>query len=351
MMILAALLFSQNPSVFAQEAPAGPSAEHFMVDTHVLDNGKVINEIIINGPPEPPLGITRKVVVRPTSEAEAGIVTLAVPAYSWSFGCSTTSAAMIAAYYDRNGYPDMYSGPTNGGVMPMTNNAWPDWVDAYGDSWHQCPLSATHDGLDGRTTKGHVDDYWWGYGNNDPDPFIRNWTEHSYGECTGDFMRTNQYNYDNFDGSTSFWNYTNGAPTHCSDLLSFNIERDGGCGIEDFYESRGYTVEETYNQYADSRGLLYGFTYEQYKAEIDAGRPVMIHVEGHTMVGVGYDDSKSNLMYINDTWDHDTHTMEWGGSYSGMDHVGVTVVRLAPVQGKTKTVPLPAILMLLGQLR
>ena len=349
MMILAALLFLQNLSVFAQEAPSGLSVEHFFVDTHVLKNGKVINEIIINGPPEPPLGFAREVVTLPKSKSEAGIVTLSVPAYNWSFGCSATSAAMIAAYHDRNGYPDMYTGPTNGGVMPMANDVWPDWVDSYGSTRHQCPLSATHEGLDGRTTKGHVDDYWWGYGDNNSDPFFGNWTEHSYGDCTGDFMRTNQYNYDNSDGSTKFWYYPNGAPTHCSDLLSFNINNDGGCGIRDFYESRGYTVVETYSQYADSMGRQYGFTYEQYKAEIDAGRPVMIHVEGHTMVGVGYDDSSSNLIYINDTWDYATHTMEWGGSYAGMDLVGVTVVRLAPVQ--RKAVPLPAIWMLLGEVR
>jgi hypothetical protein len=53
----------------------------------------------------------------------------------------------------------------------------------------------------------------------------------------------------------------------------------------------------------------------------------MIHVTGHTMVGVGYDDA-TNLMYIHDTWDYNTYTMTWGGSYAGMDHYGVTIVHL-----------------------
>ncbi|RLC96118.1 MAG: hypothetical protein DRI77_09015 [Chloroflexi bacterium] len=48
------------------------------------------------------------------------------------------------------------------------------------------------------------------------------------------------------------------------------------------------------------------------------------------MVGVGYDDSSSNLMYIHDTWDYSTHTMIWGGTYSGMSHKGVTIVQLQP---------------------
>ena len=54
----------------------------------------------------------------------------------------------------------------------------------------------------------------------------------------------------------------------------------------------------------------------------------MIHVTGHTMVGLGYDDATS-MMYIHDTWDYSTHTMTWGGTYSGMQHKGVTIVQLA----------------------
>jgi len=65
-------------------------------------------------------------------------------------------------------------------------------------------------------------------------------------------------------------------------------------------------------------------------AEIDAGRPVMINVVGHTMVGVGYDNTSSNLMYIHDTWDYNTYTMIWGSSYAGMQHRAVSIVTLAP---------------------
>ena len=37
------------------------------------------------------------------------------PSYDWVFGCSAVSSAMISAYYDNNGYTNMYTGPTNGG--------------------------------------------------------------------------------------------------------------------------------------------------------------------------------------------------------------------------------------------
>jgi hypothetical protein len=317
------------------KAPA-QSNQYYTVRTITLPDGTNIDEIIINGPPTPPVGYDYiPVGALPEPKPAAGINILPdVPAFDWSFGCSATSAAMISGYYDRTGYPNMYSGPTNGGVMPMDNSDWPDWFD--GSAWrHQCPLSATHNGLDGRTIPGHVDDYWIAYGDPGPDPFIKfGWIEHDYGDCTGDYMKTNQSNYGNSDGSTTFYYYTDGSPTHCYDLPSNYAVRDGGCGLKSFYESRGYTVIEEYTQYIDALDLTYGFTYDQYKAEIDAGRPILIHLytypNGHTMVGLGYDDSDPDnpLMYIHNTWDYNTYTMIWGSSYSGMAHNAVTVVQL-----------------------
>lgn len=312
-----------------------PDSEYYRVRAVTLVEGGGIDEVVINGPPTPPLGYDRVTADLPEPDHEAGLNVLSdVPAFDWSFGCSATSAAMIAGYYDRTGYTNMYAGQTNGGVMPMNNSVWPDWVDSHGDTRHQCPLSATHDGLDGRTTSGHVDDYWIYYGQPGPDPWDGNWAEHTLGDCTGDFMKTNQWvNPDdewNTDGSTVFYNYPDGSPVYDYQLAGAGVPYtyDGGYGLKLFYESRGYTVATMYNQYIDALGLTYGFTYDQYKAEIDAGRPVMIHLEGHTIVGVGYDDSSSDQMYIHDTWDYNTHTMTWGGSYGGMQHRGVTIVRL-----------------------
>lgn len=299
-------------------------SEYYQVRTFTLEDGMSVDQVIISGPPIPPEGVERATVQLPEPNLVMGVNLLSdVPAFNWSFGCSATSAAMIAGYYDRTSYPNMYTGPTDGGVMPLDNSSWPDVV-INGETRHQCPLSATRQGLDGRTILGHVDDYWVSYGSTAPDPFIGNWPEHTYGDCTGDYMKTNQYNYGNSDGATGFWNYTNGSPWHGT------YTDDGGYGLELFYESRGYTVIDRYNQYIRGQGSdpSLGFTYDQYKAEIDAGRPVMIHVTGHTMVGLGYDDA-TNLMYIHDTWDYNTHTMTWGGTYSGMQHRGVTIVQLA----------------------
>ena len=54
----------------------------------------------------------------------------------------------------------------------------------------------------------------------------------------------------------------------------------------------------------------------------------MINLNGHTIVGVGY-DSSINRVYVHDTWDYSTHYMTWGGSYGGMATLSVSIVNLA----------------------
>lgn len=311
---LSVILFGIMLTSFAK------SNEYYSVRTITLPDGKNIDKIVIKSLPIPQVGYERVSVKVPESNFTAGINVLDVPAFDWSYGSSPTSAAMIAGYYDRTGYPYMYTGPTNGGVMPLDNSAW---------GLGECPLSATHNGFDGRTIMGHVDDYWISNGSADPDPFIGNWTEHDYGDCAGDYMKSNQSNYYNPDGATTFWFATDGSPTYWHVLEGAGVHAlDGGYGLKLFYESRGYTVIDMYNQFIDARGLTYGFTYAQYCAEIDAGRPVMIHLAGHTVVGFGYDNSSDPLVYIHDAWDHDAHEMTWGGSYQGLEHFGVSIVQL-----------------------
>ncbi len=281
-------------------------------------DGKTIHEIMVPGiPPD---------FRMPVAIPERSAVILAdVPAYDWSFGCSATSTAMLAGYYDRTGYPDIYTGPTNGGVAPLDNSVW-GMVTINGEERKQCPLSATRFGLDGRATLGHVDDFWIVSGSVLPDPYIGNWTMHPYDDCTGDYMGTNQSNFGNCDGSTVYYFYTDGSP-----LYNFDASPDGrdGCfGMRQFFESRGYSVYTNYSQYIYGlNGNTLGFTYAQYVQEIDAGRPVIIHVAGHSMLGFGYDPA-TNLVYLHDTWDYSNHTMVWGESYADMRHYGVTTIRL-----------------------
>ena len=298
--------------------------EKYIVSREVDPNNPDMEIVGIIVPGQPP-----KDYRAPEAVPNKSAVTISnVPAFTWVFGCSATSAAMIAGYYDNTGFPDMYTGPTNGGVMPMDNSIWGTEV-INGETRAHCPLSATSEGIDGRSTRGHVEDYWVQVDHAGPDPFITNgWTEHTWEDCTGDFMGTNQSNWNNSDASTMFYYYTNGAPLYDYTGGESSGNKDGCHGFKEFIESRGYTVVSNYNQYIYGyNGNTQGFTYDQYKAEIDAGRPVMIQVQGHSMVGFGYDDA-STTIYIHDTWDYSSHTMTWGGSYSYMQHYAVGVFEI-----------------------
>jgi hypothetical protein len=308
-----------------------------------------LEETIINGPPTPPPGYEEQRA--PVDLAKAGAkeaaLTLTTPAFDWVFGCSSVSGAMIAGYYDRTGYPNMYTGPTNGGVMPLDNSSWPTWTDSASATYPNLPLAGSHMGVDGRATRGSIDDYWVSYGSSANDPYITGgWTQHVWSDAIGDYMKTSQSAapYANTDGSTTFYNFESNSQLTCADMEYYGVNDDDGTyGRKLFYEARGYTVTDCYNQKTDN-AVAGGFSFAQYKAEIDAGRPVMINVTGHTMVGVGYDDA-TNTVYLHDTWDYLTHTMTWGGSYSGMTMQSVSIVNLAAAPAAQSSQPWELLLM------
>ncbi|SJZ88804.1 hypothetical protein SAMN02745119_01915 [Trichlorobacter thiogenes] len=306
------------------------SGKHYTVKAVTLSSGTVLEQATINGPPKPPVGfeVQRQSVSLPTAETASASSSLTVPTYSWVFGCSAVSGAMIAGYYDRNGYPNIYTGPTESGVMPLTNASWPTWSDGV-DLYPNNPLIASKDGVDGRSSKGSIDDYWVEYDSSTSDPYITgSWTQHTWGTAIGDYMKTSQSAYGNTDGSTKFYNYSDATQLTCSAMASGGYD-DGTLGRKLFYEARGYTVTDCYNKKTDN-AVTGGFSFSQFKSEIDAGHPVLLNLAGHSIVGVGYDESTNPAtIYIHDTWDYNTHTMPWGGSYTDMALQSVSIVNLA----------------------
>jgi hypothetical protein len=337
--LLAVFLFtlyfgSSGASVASAQGPVTPTPtiikknQYSTLIMRPQSDGTILEQHIINGPPAPPPGyeLERRAIALPKSNKTLGTQTLTVPAFSWIFGCSSVSGAMIAGYYDRNGFPNMYIGPTNGGVMPLDNSSWGTWMDGHGDTYRDLPLAASHQGVDGRGTRGSIDDYWVAYGSGAQDPYITNgWAQHAWGDAIGDYMKTSQSVYGNPDGSTQFWGVTPGQFTCAAMASSGYSTLDGTYGRKLFYEARGYTVTDCYNQDTDNNGG--GFTFAMYKAEIDAGHPVMLNLDGHTIVGTGYNDI-GNTVYLHDTWNYLDHSMTWGGSYSGMELLSVSIVNL-----------------------
>jgi hypothetical protein len=305
---------------------------YYSTRASTYSDGTILSEDIINGPPVPPPGYDRErpMAELPELKSAIGTTQLTVPAYRWVFGCSAVAGAMIASYYDRSGFPNIYTGPTNGGLMPLKEDpSWGRWTDSSLSTYPNNPLIASHSGLDGRVIRGAVDDYWVSYLNEYTDPYIaRGWIQHAWGDAIGDFMKTSQSVYGNTDGATIFnTSFSSGSPLTCDDMVSFGLHgNDGTYGRKLFYESRGYTVTDCYNQITDNV-IGGGFSFAQYKAEIDAGHPVLLNLAGHSVVGTGYNES-SRTLSIHDVWDNDEHSMAWGGSYAGMSLVSVSIVNL-----------------------
>jgi hypothetical protein len=304
-----------------------------------------IEMMLINSPPTPPVNVSRTIANVGHLTASAVILN-DVPTSEWTYGCTATSAGMLFGYYDRTGYPNMYTGPTNGGVCPLTDLGQGIPTNPRYPIPGSCYIISTENGLDGISSNAHVDDYWISYGSAGPDPWEGNWPEHTWELCTADFLGTNQWKWDyssypatdgtidvNKDGSTNYWYMGDGSKLHdwCPGP-AYGIPTTSCChGMRLFAESRGYSVEANYNQITDNQHPN-GFTFPEFQAEIDAERPVLIHVRGvttgHTMVGIGYDTATDSI-YIHDTWDNDVHNMTWGGSYADMDLRAITVIHLA----------------------
>ena len=329
LMVILGLLASPLGTAGAQETPPGETqvevvSPYLTILRQFAADGNELEGYVINGPSKPPAEFAEEHAANAIQgEVEGTIANF--PAYTWVFGCSAVSGAMIAAYYDRGSYPNMYSGPTNGGVMPLNNASWPTWSDGF-ETYPNNPLIASHINVDGRTTKGSIDDYWVTYGSSTQDPYITGaWSQHAWSDSIGDYMKTSQSAYENTDGSTTFFNYT-AIPDklYCDVIVENGITKDGTVGRRLFYQARGFTVTDCYNQRTDNNGG--GFTLANYKAEIDAGHPVLLNLAGHSVVGFGYSGS---TVYIRDTWDTATHEFPWGGNYSGMKLLSVSIVKLA----------------------
>jgi hypothetical protein len=251
--------------------------------------------------------------------------------YAWWYGCSPTSAGMMMGHYDRNGYNGLYyPNLVPGGIAEASTWSVPlgaalvdPVIASHGHQWDYYDANSY-----GYDTGGGFGN---GYGNSGDDispPTHSN-------NCLGDFMGTSQDAYGSSNGSTWFYYYNDGSPLHAYEMPGYGIQDPSGMyGIGEYVTYAGYSYNTLYNQYIDTLGLTYGFTYAQYCAEIDAGRPVLIHIENHTMFGYGYNNTGMlPMVHVYDTWSPDgmqPGVLVWGGTYgsTGWAHMGVTVMEI-----------------------
>ncbi|MCY2987092.1 MAG: Ig-like domain-containing protein, partial [Planctomycetota bacterium] len=322
--------------------PLEPRVLLAFVPFAMSQDGQLIEMMSMNSGPTAPEDTGSSIAPEPFSQS--AFLLSNVPTSTWTYGCSATSAGMIFGYYDRTGYASMYTGPTNGGLAPLTNLGQGISTPIAGST----SIIATMNGFDGRVTRGHVDDYWISTNSSGPDPFVINsWTEHAWSGSTADFLGTNQWKWDfnldgskdfNVDGATTLFSY--GSASKMYDYIpSANYglpQTEMTHGLRLFAESRGYALNydsgvaayEVYTQKTDNI-ISGGFSFANFQTEVNAGYPVLVQVTGHSMVGFGYDAATSEI-YLHDTWDNSNHTMTWGGAYSGMTLQAITAMHLAP---------------------
>ena len=116
-LVLVVIGFSAQWAYAQEDDPPLISTEYYTVENQLTAKGLILQRITIAGPPNPPLGLGS--TASHLSEIDAAAtVQLSVPYSDWAFGCSATSAAMIAGYYDQNDYPCAAS-PETGILAPM----------------------------------------------------------------------------------------------------------------------------------------------------------------------------------------------------------------------------------------
>jgi len=276
------------------------------------------------------------------------------PNCDWWYGCSPTSAGMMIGFYDRNGYgsPTLYyPNLVPGGVAEL---------NTFGN-----PTALVNSTI---ASAGHIADFYPGgngaSGDDVSPPF------HTFNSLA-DFMDTSQDSAGTSNGTTLFHFWPNGTPYTSSDAATDSHQGDDGMyGIGEYVTYAGYSwvtspTEWLFTQLTDNDALGYGFTggftFNDYKSEIDNGRPVLVHVTEHTMCGYGYDDTnpQNPVIFVYDTWDDNDGTgsnqdgqnpgvMPWGGKYGSRDLIAVTCLELTGGSEGPDNIPEPVSMSLLG---
>ena len=213
-----------------------------------------------------------------------------VPDYGWYAGCFGTASGNLAGFWDRHGMTNFYSGPTGGGLAPLTSSGGNVGIRS---------LWTTKAGVDGRPSNkpGHIDDYYSsGDGNTydqstAADPYVLAGKPEHTPDCIGDFIGLNQKKWTNMAGecdgnidaySFVFWDKTGNQRVNYSHTnTSGQYNPDIQSGYKSWARYRGYDADvfTQLSSFNPERTTSAGFTYAAVKAEIDAGYPVLCFLQ------------------------------------------------------------------------
>ncbi|UCE68112.1 MAG: IPTL-CTERM sorting domain-containing protein [Candidatus Zixiibacteriota bacterium] len=242
--------------------------------------------------PVPPIGIERG--IKPPTRLQTTIPN--VPSYIWHHGCGPTALGMVVGYWDGNGYPNLVPGDASSqtaavDAMIADDSGNPNCSLPDGDHFqdYSCPIDTFPNMKTDRSVTGgaHTSD------------------------CVADFMETSWSSVSNYYG----WSWFSDVAPSFINYVNF--------------------TDPTYGPAATGH-RYHQFTFANYMAEIDAGRPVVLLVDtdgdgdtDHFVTGIGYDNS-TNEYGIYNTWDHSIHWFSWRytGNFWGI--YGVITFSLEP---------------------
>ena len=265
-----------------------------------------------------------------TSSGSGGDVLLAnkVPEAEYMYGCVPTAMAMLLGYYDRYGYRgndlsnivegtvELKSRGTDGNSYDM--DAFDTVLGKLAASKEYVYRFHSRDGQE--TTPEQELEYAFQADNKT--------LKTDEWNCLADYLGTGQYwrGADNLVTLVSFCSladlYNNNySDVKITDGTTTRTVRYNDTtmlpGLDLYVQSRGYLLdyEITGTYQVDVAGGT--FTFDDYVKEIDSGRPVLISIEEHVMIGYGY-NKKTQEIIFDDCYKVDQR-MKWGGTYHYSD--------------------------------
>lgn len=258
--------------------------------------------------------------------ADHNVFITEVPDYSWYAGCFGTASGNLMGYWDRHGFPNFYTGPTAAGIAPLDSNGANQGIRS---------LWVSKAGFDGKAINepGHIDDYWTSvvddssYESTSPDPYVTAGRKEHMPDCICDFMGSSQNKWTDLDGECSgnidafsfnFWDKEGHRRDNFTPVQNGEPIRDIQSGWRAWTESRGNRAN-VFSQLADvnpNAPAGTGFTFEDLKAEIDAGYPLMLFLQNpdefsrplanlpranphvHGMIAYGYVETDAGDRYV-----------------------------------------------------
>ena len=273
-----------------------------------------------------------------SSQGAANVYLTEVPDYDWWAGCFGTASGNLMGFWDRHGFPDFYTGPTSGGVAPLTSG---------GANAGIVSMWASQARLDGRPASqyGHLDDYYAYYESTDPDPYQAAGRVEHPPDCIGDFIGLSQWKWSNMDQECdgnidgfcfAYWDSSGARRTDYVPGPEAGLPaRDLPSGLRAWTQYRGYdcTVFSQLTDFNPATPPGMGFAFNDLKAEIDAGYPVLLFLQQfaqksrpvgplsrvnptlHGMLAYGYyvDDDGTQFVRYRTSWaSGDNRFQAWG---------------------------------------